>query len=71
MIGRNNRINKWVPFLNTLLSKWHIRPELYAICKTEIPKWEADPILNVRHKLIIEKKRQEWIDRENNRKLVD
>ncbi len=48
-----------------------LNPEQFEKIKTEIPKWEADPIFNTRHKLIIEKKRQEWIDRENNRKLVD
>jgi len=46
-------------------------PEQFEQIKTEIPKWEADPIFNARHKLLIEKKRQERIDRENNEKLVN
>jgi hypothetical protein len=48
-----------------------VSPEQFEKIKADIPKWESDPITNVRYKLIIDKKRQEWIDRENNRKLVD
>ena len=48
-----------------------VSPEQFEKMKTEIPKWESDPTIAVRHKLIIDKKRDEWIERENNRKLVD
>lgn len=34
LFGRNNRVAKWIPLLNTLLSKFGFHPELYAICKT-------------------------------------
>jgi hypothetical protein len=43
----------------------------YEKIKDKIPKWEADPEFQKKHKELIEKKRQEWIDRENCRKLVD
>lgn len=56
---------------NPIFPKLVLSPKQFEKIKTEIPKWEADPTINARHKLIIEKKRQEWIDRENNRKLVD
>jgi len=43
----------------------------YEKIKDEIPKWETDLEFRKKHKELIEKKRREWIDRENSRKLVD
>lgn len=48
-----------------------LHPNQYEKIKDEIPKWESDPELRRKHKELIEKKRKEWIDRENRRKLVD
>lgn len=48
-----------------------LHPDQYEKIKDEIPKWEADPELRKKHGELIEKKRKEWIDRENRRKLVD
>jgi len=48
-----------------------LHPNQYEKIRDEIPKWESDPELRRKHKELIEKKRKEWIDRENRRKLVD
>jgi hypothetical protein len=39
--------------------------------KDKIPEWEKNPEFKKKQKEIIEEKRQEWIDRQNSRKLVD
>lgn len=56
---------------NPILPSLILHPDQYERIKDEIPKWESDEGLRKRHRELIEKKRQEWIDRENNRKLVD
>lgn len=48
-----------------------MHPNLWDKIKGKIPIWEADPEFKKKHNSIIEKKRREWLDRENNRKLVD
>lgn len=49
-------------------------PDFEALQKA-VPEWLLQPLAIKRYelmrKIIIEKKRQEWIDRENNRKLVE
>mgnify|MGYP005842212155 CR=1 FL=1 len=58
-------------FGNPILPTLIVSPEQYEKMKKEIPNWKPDPVLGTRRKLIIAKKRQEWLDRESNRKLVD
>ena len=48
-----------------------VAPELYGYIKAHAPEWEADPAFQARHAEIIARKREEWRDRESNRKLVD
>lgn len=48
-----------------------IHPDLFNKIKDKIPVWKADPELRKKYDVILEKKRKEWLDRENNRKLVD
>ena len=48
-----------------------LSPELGKRVKKEAPDWEKDPYMTALYKVVIAKKRQEWIDRQNNRKLVD
>jgi len=48
-----------------------MHPDLWNKIKDKIPEWEADTEFRKKHDAIIEKKRREWLDRENNRKLVD
>ena len=48
-----------------------LSPKQFEKIKDEIPKWESNPELRKKHRELIEKKRREWIDRENRRKLVD
>lgn len=46
-------------------------PDEFEKIKGNLKEWEPDPELEKRRKEIIEKKRKQWIDRENCRKLVD
>lgn len=48
-----------------------VGPKLAETLRTLIPKWEADPELNRRYERLMDKKREEWRDRESRRKLVD
>lgn len=48
-----------------------IDPDLWAAKKDEIKSWETDEAFQAKQKALIEKKKEEWRDRENNRKLVD
>ena len=56
---------------NPIFPSLVLHPDQYEKIKDEIPKWESDPEVRRKHKELIEKKRKEWIDRENSRKLVD
>jgi hypothetical protein len=55
------------PYMPTL----YVGPELNEIIKEKIPEWDKDPQANLKLETIINKKRNEWHDRESNRKLVD
>lgn len=46
-------------------------PVLFNKVKDQIPAWEKDEDFMKKHNEILERKRREWLDRENNRKLVD
>lgn len=48
-----------------------VSPDMGAKLKEMLPKWQADPECKRRFDLLLEKKREEWNDRESNRKLVD
>jgi len=39
--------------------------------KDKIPEWEKNPEYKKKQKELIEEKKQEWLDRQNSRKLVD
>ena len=48
-----------------------MHPDLWAAKKDEFKSWETDDGFLARQSTIISKKKEEWLDRENNRKLVD
>ncbi len=48
-----------------------MHPDLWEAKKEEIKSWETDDEFLSKQKEIIEKKKEEWRDRENHRKLVD
>ena len=60
---------------NANLPALFVPPGKIERMKEEFRKYEADPLFIIKYKLIykliIDKKRQEWFDRESNRKLVD
>ena len=58
-------------FDNPIFPALVLHPDQYDKIKDETPKWDSDPELRRKHRELIEKKRREWIDRENRRKLVD
>ena len=55
------------PRLPTLVGS----PEYYERLKEKMPEWEKDEHYNRKFNELIERKRQEWHDRESHRKLVD
>jgi hypothetical protein len=59
--------DKGNPIMPTLL----LSPEDYERYKVKFPEWEKNPKMEERRKEIIAKKKKEWLDRENSRKLVD
>lgn len=48
-----------------------MHPDLWAAKKDEFKSWENDPEFQAKQTKIIARKRGEWHDRENRRKLVD
>lgn len=46
-------------------------PQLFNKVKDLLPLWEKDEEFTKKRNEILERKRREWLDRENNRKLVD
>lgn len=48
-----------------------MHPNLWEAKKDEFKSWETDEEFLTKQKAIIKKKKVEWHDRENNRKLVD
>ena len=46
-------------------------PKMWEENKDRFATWEEDKDFLAKHEAIISKKREEWCDRENNRKLVD
>jgi hypothetical protein len=48
-----------------------MHPRMWETHKEEVKSWEQDPEFRARHEEIIERKREEWRDRESCRKLVD
>ncbi len=59
--------DKGNPHLPTLF----VSPEIGLKLKDKLAEWNADPEVQRKFREIIEKKRQEWLDRESDRKLVD
>src|SRR5882762_5250952 len=47
-----------------------LHPDLFNSIKDRLPEWEADPEFRAKHQEIIARKKEEWRDRESNRKLV-
>ncbi len=58
-------------FGNPLFPSLVLHPNDMEKIKDEIPKWDIDPIWKKCLKLLVEKKRREYYDRESRRKLVD
>lgn len=62
-------------FGNANLPAIVVHPDKLERMKKEFQRYESDPLLMIKYKLmyklIIDKKRQEWLDRESDRKLVD
>ena len=48
-----------------------VNPAQMERFKEKLTEWESDPVLRDRYVAIMRKKKEEWLDRENNRKLVD
>jgi len=48
-----------------------VHPEVGAYIRAHLTEWENDAVFQQRHAELISRKRQEWNDRESNRKLVD
>jgi hypothetical protein len=48
-----------------------ISPETGAYIRAHAAEWEADPAFRERHAKILQRKREEWDDRERHRELVD
>jgi hypothetical protein len=48
-----------------------VSEEWAAYIRAHAAEWEADPSFRERHAKILERKRQEWDDRERHRELVD
>jgi len=62
-------------FGNAILPALVVHPDKLEGMKKEFQKYESDPLFKLKYKLkyklIIDKKRREWLDRESDRKLVD
>jgi hypothetical protein len=54
------------PILPTIV----LHPDMLKKIEAKIPEWEGDPEFKRRQAQIIERKKEEWRDRESNRKLV-
>ncbi|MGA9624470.1 MAG: hypothetical protein WBL65_18230 [Bryobacteraceae bacterium] len=48
-----------------------VSPETAAYIRAHAAAWEADPAFRERHARILQRKREEWDDRERHRELVD
>ena len=48
-----------------------VSPEIAAYIRAHAAEWEADPMFRERHARILQRKREEWDDRERHRELVD
>jgi hypothetical protein len=50
---------------------WAMHPDTAASVVPKVKEWEKDPAFNAEYERIMAVKREEWRDREANRKLVD
>ena len=50
---------------------WVMHPDMAASVVPKVNEWEKDPVFNAKRERIMVVKREEWRDREANRKLVD
>jgi hypothetical protein len=48
-----------------------VGPELWERFRQRAPEWDADPGFKRRHRELIQRKREAWLDRESRRKLAD
>jgi hypothetical protein len=48
-----------------------MHPSMFAKIKDKLFEWENNPEFRKKYEIILEKKREEWYDRESRRKLVD
>jgi hypothetical protein len=47
-----------------------LHPDMLAAIRHKLPEWEADPDLKKRRTEVLQRKKEEWRDRESHRKLV-
>jgi len=50
---------------------WVMHPDMAASVVPKVKEWERDPVFSAEYERIMAVKREEWRDREANRKLVD
>ena len=55
---------------NPILPTIVLHPDMMKRIEGKLAEWESDPELQARRKNILAKKKEEWRDRESNRKLV-
>lgn len=63
----------WIDFDekgNPILPTIVLHPDMMKRIEGKLAEWESDPELQARRKNILAKKKEEWRDRESNRKLV-
>ena len=48
-----------------------VNPAQMERVKDKLTEWESDPVLRDRYEAIMRKKKEECLDRESNRKLID
>jgi hypothetical protein len=58
-------------FGNPTMPDIFVSPDDYERIKSDYSKLQFDPNIKEKIREIVERKRREWIDKENNRKLVD
>ena len=58
-------------FGNPLIPTLIVRPEILKKMEENVDIWKETPESREKMRKLIEKKRSEWIDRQNRRKLVD
>jgi hypothetical protein len=56
---------------NPILPALMMHPKTWAAVKDKVAAWDLDPTYRARFRQLIERKREDWRERESHRKLVD